>query len=479
MRPSTPLRLSTGLVALVACADGRLDERPGMDASIADAAVDPRPVGAPCARSVECSSAYCIPAEVDGEATAWPEGLCTAPCTGHDCEAGAACVAFADVGLCLALCEPALGCRQGYVCHPELQVCLPDCRRTWDCGERFECSEQTGACTLPETPGQPLGGPCVDAFDCVSLLCLPAEGEAGVATGWPGGLCTEPCLDGDCGPGGVCTRLGEHLLCVPACADVGGCRGGYVCNSAIGGCLPDCRAGWACADGFTCGADGQCELLVPPMADLGDPCAADYECDSGICLPAASGWPGGTCAGLCGAAACGEASTCVPLDGVTYCLPTCASPERCRDGYVCNPEVQVCLPDCRGGFDCGPSSSCSERTGVCEPSAPTGLPLASACAAASECESAYCLLSPSTGFDLGVCTVRCTTACADDLLCVDLGAETVCLAACASGCTPHFVCDGLACVPDCMSGWPCPAGQTCRTNGLCRRTSPGPGPGGR
>lgn len=470
------------VLGCLACADG--SSKP-QSTFVKDAQVDlrpdaaePRGSGSACELHADCTSGYCVPPVIEGVATSWPDGICTAPCTDDTCGADQACVAFDDIGLCLSTCRPDQpDCRSSYVCHPDLQVCLPDCRVAWDCGTRFECSEETGACTLPSTPGRPMGAACVDAFDCLSMLCLTPEDEAGEPTGWTDGLCTQPCLDGDCGLEGVCTRLGEHLFCVPACDGLASCRAGYVCNDTLHGCLPDCRAGWTCAEGFECADSGQCTLRLPPVSRLSEACAAHYECETEICLAAAAGWPGGSCAAVCGSAACGTTSGCVDLSGVNYCLATCTSTTACRPGYVCSPEPQVCLPDCRDGFACGSAATCSAETGVCESFVPTGLALGAPCTAHSQCESQQCLLWPATGFDLGVCTTSCSATCAGDLLCVTLDSAPVCLPACASGCAQNFVCSGDACVPSCLWGWPCPAGETCRSNGLCRKTNPGPGPG--
>jgi hypothetical protein len=65
------------------------------------------------------------------------------------------------------------------------------------------------------------------------------------------------------------------------------------------------------------------------------------------------------------------------------------------------------------------------------------------------------------------------------MICKSFDGLRYCLPACTTGCPDHFACHTDACVPDCLSGWPCPAGEVCTVHGTCRKTSPGPGPGGR
>jgi hypothetical protein len=432
-------------------------------------------IGAACAGDDDCQTGYCIPAEIDGVSTAWPGGICTAVCE-DACPTGSTCVSFGDVGLCMADCVPGvLPCRERYACHPELELCLPDCRDTWDCGSRFVCDQESGGCVIPQAPGGEVGAPCEDALDCASSICL-TDDEAG--GGWPGGMCTLPCASGDCGDEGACVRLGDGLFCIPACAESAACREGYVCAPAVSGCLPDCRAGWSCGEGFECGDDGTCRLVEPVTAALGDPCEAGYECETLLCLPGDAGFPGGTCAAVCGSPACDPASGCLWVGGLAYCVGSCAE-ASCRSDYLCD-EALTCRPDCRVGLACDFGTECDADTGRCESVPPQLLADGEVCTAHPQCESGQCLLAPDTGFLQGVCTETCTTSCDSGLRCADLGTGSFCVPTCASGCPSHFVCnaDG-ACVPSCRSGWPCPSGEVCRSTGLCRASAPGPGPGGK
>lgn len=458
------------IAALAGCEGGGED---GTDAATRGS------VGEACQRNLDCESAFCIPAVSGGEASAWPGGICTAPCQDDATCAGGTCVAFEDSGYCMLGCDPgAPACRDGYVCHPSLAVCLPDCRVSWECGPYFVCDEATGACALPATPGGALGAACEGGLDCVSALCLAAEDEAGAFTGWTGGMCSLPCPTGDCGEGGACLRLGDYLLCVPECAE-GACRDGYVCVEALGGCLPDCRLGWDCGTGYACGEDGRCALEMAEVSAFGAPCLSDFACETGVCLPESAGWPEGTCAAFCGSAWCPETSGCVVLGGYPYCLPGCDDASPCRDGYVCTQPEGVCMPDCRGGYDCGTEYTCSSTTGFCDANPAPLSGLGATCSSDAVCDSGLCLLDVASGFTLGVCTEVCAASCPAGFGCVALEAGSWCLPTCGDGCPSAFVCESSSqlCVPSCLSGWPCPSGYVCRNTGLCRDPGPGPGPG--
>ncbi len=348
-----------------------------------------------------------------------------------------------------------------------------------------------------------IGSACSEKTECASGFCLQ-ENRYGAPTGFPGGTCTAACDDSACVDGAKCVALAAGKLCMAACT--GGCRGGWVCQAAIGACVPDCRGGPPCPTGQTCGTDGVCGdgTLVagsPTGAELGAACDGDNACTSGFCIEAfdasnggaATGWIDGLCTAQCSAtAACAASSTCVTLADGGYCLPACG-PEggTCRQGYVCNATVGACMPDCRQGFSCGgtlvcgPEGRCVDKQ-VGPP--PTNRPVGAPCANPMECAQGQCLMgtpigSPFTGgWPGGYCAAPCESApCPEGSACVAMGVRRMCLVGCGATCRAGYACDGHlnVCMPLCGNGQ-CPPGLACTPQGSCAplQGPPPPGPPG-
>lgn len=416
-------------------------------------------LGEPCDADAGCASGVCFEEGVDA---AWAGGSCVAPCT----EACANdCVVIEGQAWCVGACDA--GCRDGYVCNPGANACLPDCRSGWDCGASFVCGAD-GVCALNPSLLVELGGACTSDARCASEICFE-ETDVDGPTGWTGGACVEPCTPG-CAT--RCVVVEEQAWCLAACAD-GACRDGYVCQPQTGSCLPDCRGGWDCGDQFVCGADGLCALANPALARVGEPCTDDAQCLSGICFEATdgttdTGWAGGACAAPC-TVEC--ASDCVVFDGQPWCLGSCAQ-APCRDGYVCDPDPQVCLPDCRLGWDCGTNFACG-ADGTCALATANLVPNGGPCAADHDCASGICFEATDadgpTGWADGTCAEPCTDACTGG--CVVLDAQPWCLPTCdaATPCRTGYVCsaDLQVCLPDCRLGWECSANYVCEETGEC------------
>ncbi|MCB9730507.1 MAG: hypothetical protein H6744_20890 [Deltaproteobacteria bacterium] len=426
-------------------------------------------VGEACAADRDCAAGVCVGVETGA-------GTCAVPCAAGECAAGQTCARLGEHLLCVPACDGASSCPGALVCNAAAEACLPDCRQGWPCGA-LACLPESGLCGLPGAEGAPVGAPCADGNDCASAVCAAATDD-GAPTGWTGGMCVAPCIEGACPSAQSCAVLGQTPLCVPSCA--GGCRPGYVCAPDRDACLPDCRQGWPCGDGFACGSDGRCELVTVDGAPLGAPCATDADCDSGVCFEAqdaegATGWLGGTCAAPCGSVSCEGSSGCVVLDGGSWCLPSCGSAAPCRAGYVCSGDLEVCLPDCRAGWDCGGAFTCGDD-GQCRIELPTLSPLGAPCASHAECGSGVCLIPPPGGgtWAQGICTEPCANGCPSGYVCTPLGPSQLCVPACASGCPTGYVCgpQAQACLPSCQSGWSCPPGATCATTGQCQGAPP-------
>ncbi|MBI5489693.1 MAG: trypsin-like serine protease [Deltaproteobacteria bacterium] len=253
-----------------------------------------------------------------------------------------------------------------------------------------------------------------------------------------------------------------------ACADGAAPRGAETCNGADDDCnaaiddLPNCACTGGAAPGTeTCnGIDDDCNGVIDdPCARLGDPCSADTDCATGLCLDLGAGTR--ICTAHC------TASSATPCPDSGYCDAT-----ACGDG--------LCRPANDGG----------------------GAPLGAACAAGGECASRYCAPVPDGS---AVCSRSCapgSLGCLAGEVCSSL-TETcgacldgssvpgprafgepcrsdgdctsgLCLtdgdpAACGDDCPYRY------CVVSCGGAGECPAGGHCR-DGICVLGPPsGPG----
>ncbi len=200
------------------------------------------------------------------------------------------------------------------------------------------------------------------------LLCAPDPP-------FPAGYCSQPCSSTPCGAGAVCDASTTPALCLRTCAARSDCRTDYMCWR--GACRPDCLHGTSCGADGTCGADGQCvgpECTIDADCDdptrecvggrcvlrgvdagrllaTGDPCGADAECETGVCLPASRG-------GVC-TAPCRDGRECISV--VTFdsaCGPVA------RGGAI----ETLCVPYVTGGGELGAACSSDAQcaTNTCE-----------------------------------------------------------------------------------------------------------------
>ncbi len=151
--------------------------------------------------------------------------------------------------------------------------------------------------------------------------------------------------------------------------------------------------------------------LPPPAAGfIGEPCATEGACSTGLCLSALEGlsFPAGSCSQRCEKTCPDQAghptTTCIALAGDGYCLSSCDKSRYpgsgCRAGYGCvsaprhgqSGTRQVCLPE------------------QSPPPAPSfiGGPCSSAAGCSSS--SARCLAGSFLG---GMCTEPCAKLCPD------------------------------------------------------------------
>ncbi|MEQ8453929.1 MAG: matrixin family metalloprotease [Sandaracinaceae bacterium] len=303
-------------------------------------------VCAPCLENADCggSGDYCL---------GYPDG------NGY---CGAACASAADCGggeRCSTLSNGARQCVRfvdgGASCGGAAPPPAPECAVDADCGAGERCA--AGSC-VPSGAG--LGDPCARHDDCGAGACL-----AGVCTqscDWPGGACPDgfycdggatgacgpgACLPGRAGPGADGDPCGAHTDCGSLHCFAGRC--GTACDPSTVGACPGggiCQVGELACRG-ACGVTGS----------LGDPCAGNPDCASGLCAS---------------------------RDGDGFCTEICDPSSPCGPGFRCVADgaVSVCVPDggalgqrCGGNGDCASGICAVEETRtyctrICDPSSP-------------------------------------------------------------------------------------------------------------
>lgn len=244
-------------------------------------AAGPGGLGAPCSADTDCASLYC-----DG-------GVCTQPC----------------------IPSGAVGCPSGYTCQVGTLPCRGSCGR-----------------------GRALGDACDSNVDCTSGACAVRGTET---------FCTQLCDEGaPCPEGFTCTPAGDLSVCAPdrggldaPCSADGDCASG-LCTVDHGAmyCTRPCAEG--CPAGFVCGdTDSHEGVCVREERGLGQECAANDDCASGLCAMAGDD---------------------------TFCTQFCSDEAPCPSGFACAEagEARVCRPTGatggRGGCGCrvaGPSGA--------------------------------------------------------------------------------------------------------------------------
>lgn len=227
--------------------------------------------------------------------------------------------------------------------------------------------------------------------------------------------------------------------------------------------------------------DGVMDVVTGDKA-VGEPCAADAECTSGICLSSSLGT---ACT-----AACARETDCDGFPIGMFCLPvrpgrggcvpeadlptvpaTCADHGDCAYPLYCRTDGVGCdLPECLHDGDCAAGNVCETATRQCQPATCSddvdcrrpGL----VCADDQTCAPPNC----TTNADCGALPNYCQPAqhaCKVGLACED-----------EDGCFYNEQCAGGFCVPD-LCWNPCQDGKVCDpASGWCGAACTGPGQGG-
>jgi hypothetical protein len=425
-----------------------------------------------------------------------------------------------------------------------------------------ECSGTCVACNLPGSPGVcgpvPAGQAPAVASQCVAeaVSSCGRDGKcdgAGACRSYPdGSICSagacqgtavvgaKICAGGQCvmGPPTGCSPYGCDAstgLCHTSCSsatqcDARACMSGSCGKKPLGATCSgnaDCSSDF-CADGVCCNlqCNGPC-VSCNQVGRTGEctPVAAGNPDPHGVCKPEAKETCGrsGLCNGLGGCAKFAQGTDC----RAATCTNGSETPMSTCDGEgVCQASTPIaCAP-----FQCGATScriSCTEATqatdcvapNVCQNGSCGKRPLGQPCAAATECQSNFCVDGVCCNNScVGTCVScsltntkgRCTNVPAGTLdprkQCVDKGvamcntngkcngnkgcetyaAGSICKAAscdtasnrgtqastCVGGrCTPPaaqscapFKCGGAACANTCASNNDCVAPNTCVNN---------------
>ena len=372
--------------------------------------------GGPCTREADCPGGTCILEHTvmyEGSIhhVEWPGGYCVLSmgthCSPEDpasCPSGTRCTFMGEAGgmdhyLCMAGCRPLdtswtphdwnCGCREGYSCDIEREVCLPGCSsdaqccQLWDddgdwvmeTGELLVDTDCTSWCDGDDPAEFELDG-CMARFSCIN------EGD-------PSATWLSPCLfDSDCPPDAYC--LDEIRHTDPASGEPlyhGGLCRKHACHIPGRGC------------GLFSDLHGEC-------VNLGTTSDPDYDCTP-------------TCETAC-------------VDPGSSASP-CHHPGRTHP-YACRP------------FDPVRWFPGSSRDGLClpamVPAAPTPEAMYGPCTQDADCASPHglgrCLeLMGKPGFCSAECNVNLAEMC------------LVCGAAPSPGWTPPGVCGIGVCLPSC------------------------------
>lgn len=344
-----------------------------------------------CPSGQECVGGVCMRASGDGN-------VCS-PCSDSgDCTNGV-CLGYPDGGgYCGQNCgsdadcggDSCVGTTAGPQCvrfsggQPTCQGGTGGCSTDSDCPATERCSG--GACVPRPTDLGDLGEECNGDASCNSGLCL--SGVCSQSCDW---LNTGSCPSGFYCDGDVTTSCSEGY-CVRGTAGAGelgdSCSGDQECRSLHcddGVCSQPCIPGGAvgCPAGYACQVGSlPCKGSCRVSGALGDPCAGNDECTSGIC--AAMG-ERTFCTAICDDAnPCPERFTCQGAGSASVCAPdagglgeACEVNGDCLSG-ICAAEgdetycTRICNdrePCPAGDYECSPTST--DGVSVCEPTGTT------------------------------------------------------------------------------------------------------------
>ncbi|HVU91886.1 MAG TPA: hypothetical protein VHC23_06615, partial [Jatrophihabitans sp.] len=335
------------------------------------------------------------------------------------------------------------------------------------------------ACTAA---GDCASGFCADGFCCAtdcSGVCQTCAATGHIGTCIPADVETDPrsdCADtgaAGCGTDGFCDGAGacERYVAGVSCASAG-CAGSTLtfagrCDGN-GACVT--TAAQSCAP-YVCGASGQCKTTCATSADcatgnscvngscgkkpIGAACAADADCNSGVCAQGTCCMT--ACTGLCRSCGlAGSAGVCtgVPAgqDPLQQCADataaTCGTDGLCDGNGGCQsyPSATSCgMDSCAGGTET-PGARC-DGVGDCVPGTPVSC-APYACGGDGDCKT-----SCATSADCATGYTCSGTICCQPGHCAGGALGTTCAGPgdCASGFCQQGVCCASTCAGACQS----------------------------
>lgn len=369
-------------------------------------------------------------------------------------------------------CRQAFDCQQGEVCliqpgGTEARCAAPPL----PCQTNQDCQGQSGTtCRLLNTSPGTHGTYCV----------IPFKGDNTLQAA--GGVCQtdRDCLSGICLSGSTCGAF---------CKDDTDCPSQNYCGTytffqkgEYGGCYPKCTSDADCPPGYACSEESRCEPKQP--GKVGSACRQQGSCDGGLCL---NSWNNGYCLRSC------LPNKIVECDGKGQGCP----PERClldpdqANRQICVPEcpetgtvctlfgegqafcVRACVADqdCRADYYCATINQGKAKACLPRGSQPLGTP----CETDVQCQGGICHPFPKGQY----CTQRCNSnnPCPAGFDCkiqnTDDPNSTLCEETCLkdNDCPTGYKCESQRCViPDNTTeraiGEACSLNKQCQS-GLC------------
>jgi len=422
-------------------------ESPGCPTAPADG-----PVGMPCTSHEDCElGSECFYEDVqyfNSETYVnWPGGYCSLYGSGNEgcdpeipetCPEGSKCIYLGEYFNrewygCFDSCSVAdedgipydwaCGCRRGYQCNINSEICLPGCSNDRECCEFWNDLNQDGlreesevilfedctgwcdnewnseckasySCKYPGNPNAKVGDSCQHDYQCMqsgtclsSLYTDPITGNPY----YPGGYCTifECTLKGrECSPsGGVCANFSgtnyRNYMCVTPC-DVGTSpqTPGYKCRATP---LEEAQACFPAWPGMFVeeppqGEDGFCWFgnFGNGNKEIGESCNDDSECASHLGLGSCFDWFGriGFCTASCNQKLVNENRICGGIggDGIAegvcawgYCWEGCNNPDSPPGENGCRDNRFACAPLYILGAETFVPEGSTRPLGVCMP----------------------------------------------------------------------------------------------------------------
>lgn len=326
---------------------------------------------------------------------------------------------------------------------------------------------------------------CPSGQECVAGACEPIVGD---------GMICAPCNDSS-----QCGGPYDHCLgypdgsgyCGRSCTDDEDCEGGRCVGTSVGlqcvrfaGSMLSCATSTGeCTRNSDCGSDQICDggscVMRPTTGNvLGDVCAGDADCQSGLCLAGrctqSCDWTDAT--GSCPSGFYCDADASTSCD-VGYCIAggqgtgalgvSCTTDTDCAslhcDGGTCS---EVCIPG--GALGCPAGYACQIGVlpcrGSCRLSGAPGDP----CDSNEDCTSGICATHEDRSFCTGLCGE--SAPCAGGFTCTSFGGGT-------SLCIPDLGGLGEPCLAndECLSGICATEGERSYCTRLCDETTPCPG----